>query len=220
LISSWGFSALVEYHDHTLLFDTGGNGQLLLENMRILRIDPTQIDSIVLSHVHGDHTAGLSAVLATGAKPVVYLPSSFPAPFKQQVAQITKVSEVTSGQPIAKGIFTTGEMGRTIPEQALVIQTMHGLVVITGCAHPGIVAIVEQVKETFDEPVRLVLGGFHLSSKTEAEINTIIKDFRRLEVKQVAPCHCTGESAITLFAVEYGVDFIQVGVGSVIRLED
>ena len=94
------------------------------------------------------------------------------------------------------------------------------LVVITGCAHPGIVAIVERARDMFAQPVRLVLGGFHLGSKSEAEIDAILEDFRRLEVEQVGPCHCTGERAMTRFALEYGKNFIQVGVGSVIKLEE
>ncbi len=219
LNSAWGFSALIEYRDHSLLFDTGGDGQLLMENLRILGIDPTRIDSVVLSHAHEDHTGGLTALLDTGAKPVVYLLPSFPVSFKHQIEQYTQVNEVSPGQSFAEGLWTTGEIGATIPEQALVIQTELGLVVITGCAHPGIVAILEQARELFAEPVRLVLGGFHLGSKSDAEINAILTDFRRLEVEQVAPCHCTGEYAITRFTAEYGDDFIQIGVGSVIRLD-
>ena len=91
LSSAWGFSALVEYHDYTLLFDTGGDGQILMENMRILGIDPTQIDSVVLSHAHEDHTGGLTALLDSGAKPVVYLLPSFPVSFKRQIEQFTQV---------------------------------------------------------------------------------------------------------------------------------
>jgi 7,8-dihydropterin-6-yl-methyl-4-(beta-D-ribofuranosyl)aminobenzene 5'-phosphate synthase len=219
LSSAWGFSALVEYRDYNLLFDTGGDGQMLMENMRILGIDPSHIDSVVLSHAHEDHTGGLTALLDSGAKPVVYLLPSFPVSFKRQIEQFTQASEVLPGQSFAEGLWTTGEVGGIIPEQALVIQTEQGLVVITGCAHPGIVAIVEQAQILFAEPVYLVLGGFHLGDKSEAEIDAILKDFKRLEVKQVAPCHCTGESAISRFAAEYGKDFIQVGVGSVIRLE-
>jgi len=106
-----------------------------------------------------------------------------------------------------------------IPEQALVIQTEQGLVIITGCAHPGIVAIIEQAQSLFGEPMHLVMGGFHLGDKSEAEIEAIINNFRRLEIQQAAPSHCTGEYAIARFAAEYGQDFIQVGTGSVIRLE-
>lgn len=219
LKSAWGFSALIEYRDHILLFDTGSDGQTLMKNMRILGIDPNQIESIVLSHAHGDHTGGLSAILEAGSRPLVYLLPSFPQSFKRQVRSTTKVIEVTPSQSIAEGIFTTGEMGRDIPEQALVIQTDQGLVVITGCAHPGIVEIVEQARELSDEPVNLVLGGFHLRSKSEAEIVSILKDFRRIGVEQVGPCHCTGDLAISMFSIKYGENFIQTGVGKTIKME-
>ena len=219
LKSAWGFSALVEHSGNTLLFDTGGDGQILMENMRILGIDPAQIEGVVLSHTHDDHTGGLGALLDYGARPVVYLPPSFPASFERQVEKYTQVVEVSPGQPIADDMYTTGEMGQSIPEQALVVQTDQGLVIITGCAHPGIVSMVAQTRKMFNERVRLVLGGFHLGSKSKAEIDTILKDFRRLEVEQVAPCHCTGERAIAMFAAEYGEDFIQAGVGKVIKLD-
>jgi 7,8-dihydropterin-6-yl-methyl-4-(beta-D-ribofuranosyl)aminobenzene 5'-phosphate synthase len=219
LSTAWGFSALVEYGDHTLLFDTGGDGQLLMQNMRILGIDPQKIESVVLSHAHDDHTGGLFTLLSAGAKPVVYLLPSFPASFTRQVEQYTKVNEVSPGQSLAEGIWTSGEIGGLIPEQALVINTEQGLVVITGCAHPGIVAILEQIRDRFNEPIHLVLGGFHLGSQSESEINAILIDFRRLDIEQVGPCHCTGDQAIGMFAVEYGEDFLPIGVGSVITLE-
>jgi 7,8-dihydropterin-6-yl-methyl-4-(beta-D-ribofuranosyl)aminobenzene 5'-phosphate synthase len=213
LKTAWGFSALVEYHDHTLLFDTGGDGPMLLENMRILGIEPTQIESVMLSHGHADHTGGLGGLLEYGARPTVYMPPSFSSVFKKQVSKKTEVIEVTPGLTIAAGLFTTGEMGRSIPEQALIIQTEQGLVIVTGCAHPGIVEIVEQTQTLLDGQVRLVLGGFHLGGKREAEIDAILTDFRRLEVEQVAPCHCTGDQAIAMLAAEYGEDYIQAGVG-------
>ena len=219
LKTAWGFSALVEYHERTLLFDTGGNGPTLLENMRILEIDPGKIESVVLSHAHSDHTGGLNALLKDGTQPAVFMPPSFPASFKRQVSDLTEVTEVVPGQSISSDIFTTGEMGRDIHEQALVIKTERGLVIITGCAHPGIVKIVERARALFDEPVYLVMGGFHLDGKSRAEIEAILRDFRRLGVERVAPSHCTGEQAIAMFAAEYGENFLKVGVGSVIRMD-
>ncbi|MBN2549015.1 MAG: MBL fold metallo-hydrolase [Anaerolineales bacterium] len=220
LKTAWGFSALVEYGGEKILFDTGGDGATLLENMRILMIDPTHIDRVVLSHAHGDHTGGLSGLLDYGARPVVYLLPSFPETFKTQAASKTEVIEVMPGQPITEHMFTTGAMGRNIPEQALVIQTDQGLVVITGCAHPGIVEIVQQARDLFAGRVHLVLGGFHLRDKSTAEIKAILRDFRQLEVELAAPCHCTGEQAIAMFAAEYKENFIQVGVGRVIRFDE
>jgi 7,8-dihydropterin-6-yl-methyl-4-(beta-D-ribofuranosyl)aminobenzene 5'-phosphate synthase len=219
LKSDWGFSALVDFDDHILLFDTGGDGQILMENMRILGIDPISIESVVLSHAHGDHTSGLNALLEMGSRPTVYLLPSFPAAFKHQLELVTQVEEAQNGKFISAGFFSTGEIHGITPEQALVIKTETGLVIITGCAHPGIVEIIEVVRDMFPDPVLLAMGGFHLGSKSTAEIHEIISNFRRLEVQQVAPCHCTGDKAIDLFAAEYGENFIQVGVGRVIQFE-
>ncbi len=216
---AWGFAALVEYQGHTLLFDTGGDGPVLMENMRVLGIDPGRIEGVVLSHAHGDHTGGLTALLDYGGNPVVYIPCSFSAAFKKQVRDRTEVVEVAPGQMIAEGIFSTGEMGQDIFEQALVIQTETGLVIITGCAHPGITSIVKQAQFLFDQSIRLVLGGFHLGNHSQADIDAILSEFRRLKVEQVAPCHCTGAQAIEMFASEYGEDFLKVGVGGIIRLD-
>jgi 7,8-dihydropterin-6-yl-methyl-4-(beta-D-ribofuranosyl)aminobenzene 5'-phosphate synthase len=219
LTTAWGFATLVEYRDQTVLFDTGGDGQVLLDNMNVLGIDPASIEHVVLSHIHGDHVGGLGALLETGARSTVYLPPSFPADFKRQLDELVTVVEVTPGQRIARGLFTTGEMGAGIREQALVIETGQGSVVITGCAHPGIVEIVARARELSGKPIYLVLGGFHLGSKGDDQIETIITGFRRMGVEKVAPCHCTGDRAIAMFATEYGNDFIRVGAGKAVVIE-
>jgi len=100
---------------------------------------------------------------------------------------------------IASGIHTTGEMGRGILEQSLVIVAEQGLVVITGCAHPGVVDIIAKAKEITGREVCLVVGGFHLAGMDEAAIQEIVRDFRELGVRRVAPCHCSGDLACRLF---------------------
>jgi 7,8-dihydropterin-6-yl-methyl-4-(beta-D-ribofuranosyl)aminobenzene 5'-phosphate synthase len=219
LKSAWGFSALIEVQDHTLLFDTGGDGSLLTENLQILGFHLSQVESVVLSHAHGDHTGGLNALLSEGLPPKVYLLPSFPQAFKHQAGQISEVIEVTPRLPISEDIFTTGEIGYNIPEQAMVIKTDHELMVITGCAHPGIVEILKRVRKLFADPVHLVLGGFHLRRKSEAEINSILQDFYDLQVEKVGPCHCSGDLAITMFAAKYRENFIQVGVGKILEVK-
>ncbi len=219
LKTAWGFSSLVEYRGQTLLFDTGGDGHILLENMRVLGIDPARIQAVVLSHAHGDHTGGLSAVLDSADNPTVFLLPSFAEAYKRQAGQVAQVIEIAPGQIVGDGILTTGEIEGNVPEQALVIQTRQGLVVITGCAHPGIVRIIERAMELTGDPVYLVLGGFHLGNKSKTEISAILADFRRLGVQKVAPCHCTGERAIAMFAAEYGQAFVQAGVGMVIIVD-
>jgi 7,8-dihydropterin-6-yl-methyl-4-(beta-D-ribofuranosyl)aminobenzene 5'-phosphate synthase len=191
LRTSWGFDALVEHHNQTLLFDTGGDGLILLENMRILGINTSRIQGVMLSHAHNDHTGGLVHLLESGARPTIYVFPRFGGNVDQETAKITKVLQVEPEDSITDGLYTIGVMAGSVREQALVIRTSKGLVIVTGCAHPGIVQIVEKAKEMFDEPVDLVMGGFHLGDKSDHQLNGIITAFRNLGVQKVAPCHCT-----------------------------
>jgi 7,8-dihydropterin-6-yl-methyl-4-(beta-D-ribofuranosyl)aminobenzene 5'-phosphate synthase len=219
LKTAWGFSCLIEYRGQVILFDTGGDSPTLLANMAALGIDPSRIEAVVLSHSHGDHTGGLSGLLPlAGDGLTVFVPQSFPARFKDAVRTRAPLVEVTGPRDIGEEVFTTGQLGRGIIEQSLALKTDQGLVVVTGCAHPGIVEVVRQAKALSGDEVCLVLGGFHLGGKSQREIEAIISQFRRLGVRKVAPCHCTGEQAIGMFRQEYGEDFIQAGAGKVIRV--
>jgi len=215
LRTDWGFACVVETGEVTVLFDTGGDGTILLDNMEKLGFDPQAVDVVVLSHIHGDHTGGLRGLLDTGARPVVYVPASFPASFKDDVRSLTDLVEVTDPVEVLPGVHTTGEVGSRIVEQALVVETGAGLVVVTGCAHPGVAEMVRRSKSAVGGEVRLVMGGFHLGGADSTQIEAIIADFRELGVQQVAPCHCTGDLARQMFAEAYGDDCTLPGVGYV-----
>jgi 7,8-dihydropterin-6-yl-methyl-4-(beta-D-ribofuranosyl)aminobenzene 5'-phosphate synthase len=218
LKSSWGFSCLIELEEKTLLFDTGGDGEILLYNMKVLNKDPKTIDLIVLSHIHGDHTGGLWSILRVKPTVKVYIPGSFPEDFEQRVKKYgAEVVRVDDSLEIDRGIYTTGEMGQGIKEQSLLIHLPKGIFVITGCAHPGIVNILEKAKSIARKDIYMVIGGWHLSSAGEREIKGIIEAFRRLGIQNVAPCHCTGDRAMAMFKGEYGGNFIRVGAGSIIK---
>jgi len=58
LETAWGFSCLIQGTENTILFDTGGDGSILLANMEKLGFDPKEIELIVLSHMHWDHIDG------------------------------------------------------------------------------------------------------------------------------------------------------------------
>ena len=218
--TAWGFSAFISYQDQNVLFDTGAAGNLLLKNMAALGIKPAEIQNVVLSHEHSDHTGGMQALVSAGADPKVYLLPSFSAEFKNYYGRQVEVIEVSPGMKIIDRMYSIGEMQGPPPEQALVIDTTRGLVVITGCAHPGIEDIVLKAKQEFNEDIYLVLGGFHLGNASADQVNEIIKEFNRIGVKHVAPCHCTGEQTISIFRNAFGEDFIQVGVGKVIEIEN
>jgi len=214
LKTGFGFSCLVETGDKTILFDSGGDSETLLNNMEKLEIDLKEIDMIVLSHIHGDHTGGLTGILKLNSDVTVYIPKSFPDSFKDDIKSYgATFVEVSDPIKIFDGVYTTGELGTLIKEQSLIIKTERGLVVITGCAHPGIVNIVRKAKQITKEDVYLVTGGFHLSSASDADLKQIVNAFRELGVKKPGPCHCSGGRCRELFEEEYRDDFIKVGVG-------
>jgi len=162
LRTAWGFSCLVRVGDKSILFDTGGDGSLLLDNMSKLQIDPGEVDVVLISHIHSDHVGGLAAFLAQNSDVTVYLPVSFPGHLKDQVRSSgARLEEVREPRELLDGVYTTGELDGGVKEQSLVVRTDRGLVVATGCAHPGVVEIVRKAKEIADGRVHLVVGGFH-----------------------------------------------------------
>ncbi len=213
LCTGWGFSCWVQLGETTVLFDTGGEASTLLGNMAKLDLDPQAIDAVVLSHVHGDHTGGLGGLLAKATRPTVYMPAAFPASFKADVQARVEVVEVRASLEVAPKVHTTGQVGAGIVEQALIVETEAGSVIVTGCAHPGIVAMVRRAKEAVPGEIALVLGGFHLGSAGRTKVKGIIAEFRQLGVQKVAPSHCTGDRARRIFANAYHNDCLLPGVG-------
>ncbi len=101
----------------------------------------------------------------------------------------------------------------------MVIETTKGLIVITGCAHPGIVNIIREAKKLYKSEVYLVMGGFHLCWLNPLQIKGIVNGVKSEGVTVVAPCHCSGDAARRLFEKSFGENFILIGVGKVLELE-
>ncbi|MEA1890244.1 MAG: MBL fold metallo-hydrolase [Pseudomonadota bacterium] len=219
LETGWGFSCLIEGLDKTFLFDTGGNGDIFLVNMQRLGLDPQRVDAVVLSHIHADHTGGLHVFLEKNPNVTVYMPESFPASFQQEIIDLGAAIETVSGpQRLMDSVYSTGEMGGAIKEQALIVDTRQGLIVITGCAHPNVAKMAEQAQSYLGKNIYLLTGGFHLRGRSDAEISVIIKRLKALGVRKVAPSHCTGDKAIALFREAWGDDFVEGGLGAIIEL--
>lgn len=220
LTTAWGFAAVIETGAHKLLFDTGGDGPTLLGNFRRLGIDPRSIDTVVLSHIHGDHTGGLHDFLGVQPGVTVYMPHSFPVAFRRPVEQRgARVVTVGGGaQHLFAQAYSTGELGDGTYEQALILDTQAGLVVVTGCAHPGIADIARAASEYRDKPVHLLIGGFHLDGQSTRQLRATLQTLRDAGVGKVAPSHCTGDAAIALFREQWGGDFVEGGLGAVIEI--
>ena len=219
--TAWGFSCLITGAEKTILFDTGGDGNLLLENMKKLAIEPNSIELVVLSHEHWDHVGGMEMFLGKNHDVSVYMPVSFPQDFKKMVTSSgAKIIDIEKPAQICRGVYSTGQLGTSIKEQGLIIRTDKGLILITGCAHPGIVKMTQKTKEIFEEQILFVMGGFHLGAASKNQIEDIIKTFKNFEVEYAAPCHCSGDNARTLFAEQFGEKYLNIGVGLVISVKN
>ncbi|MBD3360595.1 MBL fold metallo-hydrolase [Candidatus Peregrinibacteria bacterium] len=219
LRTSWGFGCVVEIEDQQILFDTGGNGEILLLNMNDLEIDPSKIDFVFLSHSHDDHTGGLMDFLETNSRVSVYPLKSFPESLKTQMTSTgAGLIEVDEPLEITNNVYSTGEMVERQAEHSMVIKSSKGLIIITGCAHPGIINIIKKAKELYGDEVFLVMGGFHLNGLSEAELRDIAKKFKMLGVKKVAPSHCSGDLTRKIFQEIYDKNYIESGVGAIIAI--
>ena len=198
LKSEWGFSCLIEAENTPkILFDTGASGTALLHNMEKLHIEPKEIECVFISHDHWDHTGGLSNFLKINNKVKIYLPEHFSS--KPDTTDFIRVKE---SMEIYKDVFSTGELLDI--EQSLVIKLANGIVVITGCSHPGIGNILKSAKR-FGKPIALI-GGLHGFREFD-----IIKD-----LDLVCAAHCT-QYKKEIKAL-YPEKFTEGGSGKIIKI--
>ena len=226
LTPAHGFACLIEnIEGGPVLFDAGCDPNLLLGNMAALGKDPKAVTTVVVSHPHWDHTGGLFGFLhAAGPGKLVYLP-------KVTLKLVVEHIRFIGGEPIIvenpitilPGLYSIGEMTseeteKGSEEQSLVIDTAQGPAVLTGCAHPGVVAIAKRAKDLHAKTPTHVIGGFHLFRSGPKEVAAAIAGLHDLGVRRVATSHCTGQNGVDAFRNAWGEDFVPLGCGAVIQL--
>lgn len=197
LTADWGFACVIQYDGRTVLFDTGAKGDVLMQNMKVMHVDPVDIDEVFISHAHWDHTGGLTAFLRANHDVTVYVPKSM-----QDVRGVDNVVTIDTAQKLHNGFYSTGELKDT--EQSLLIKTDTGLVVIVGCSHPGVTTILNAA-ERYGKPFALI-GGLHG-----------FNDFDALgDLSLICPTHCTQYK--TEIETQYPEQVISGGAGVVIEI--
>jgi 7,8-dihydropterin-6-yl-methyl-4-(beta-D-ribofuranosyl)aminobenzene 5'-phosphate synthase len=106
-----------------------------------------------------------------------------------------------------------------IDEQALFINVREkGLVILTGCAHAGIINTVRHAKRvTGINDVYAVIGGFHLGQADDVRIQKSIEELKKYDLKRIYPCHCTGKKAISQLSKSFGDLCIPIHTGDTIE---
>jgi len=191
----------------------------LLLGLVLASLRPAEVELVVIPHNHGDHTGGLLPFLAKNSQVDVYLPAATPESFvKDAKAHAASVSVVTKPIEICKGVFVVGPLGDKIIEQALVVDTPQGLVIITGCSHPGVVAIAKKAKEHLGRDIFMILGGTHLLNHSDEDLQRVVEDLKGMGVQKVGATHCSGDKAIAKTKEALGDGFVTMGVGRVIEI--
>lgn len=202
LLSGHGFSCLIEVSNKKMLFDIGSDISKLFYNMGTLGIDPRSIDVIVISHNHWDHVAGLSAFLSLNPDVKIYLPTYVPKP----IEIIPRVWSTGSIEAVYKD--------KKLLEQALLIDSPDGVVIVTGCSHPGLEIFIEISKNIFkNKKVKALIGGWHLIDKKSSEVLEILNKLRMLNADLYIPCHCISDKSMKMAKKVLGNKFVYCGAG-------
>ena len=213
--SLWGFSAYLPRHK--LLFDTGSNGRALLKQIDAQGIDLSQIAYLFITHDHWDHIGGIDSILELNADLTLFLPETLSKNHIRDLRRLSKEVILIGREPmhLFGELYTTGLLGDSPPEQSLLIAGKEATL-LTGCGHYGIAEIVAVARELTGERIDRVMGGFHLLHTPEEGIRREIAALQALGVRQVVPTHCTGDSAVKLFAEAFDKGFVEGGIGEVL----
>jgi 7,8-dihydropterin-6-yl-methyl-4-(beta-D-ribofuranosyl)aminobenzene 5'-phosphate synthase len=143
---------------------------------------------------------------------------------------------------IANGITTTGEIAREtafeevkgfwtvederfvedkiMDDQALLVNVRNkGLVVITGCAHAGIINTVKHAQKMVGvKDVYAIIGGVHLEKADGKKVQASVDELVKINPQSIYPCHCTGSKAISRFLSFFGDRCKPIQTGDIVEL--
>ncbi|KKP67172.1 MAG: Metallo-beta-lactamase domain protein [Candidatus Roizmanbacteria bacterium GW2011_GWA2_35_19] len=213
-LAEWGLSVFIEVNDIRVLLDSG-HTDVYKRNAKKLSIDLNQVDFVVLSHNHWDHTGGLRFHEFKEKKKIFIHPQIFDKLPKDESDKISKDFEVISStKPLefSKDIFYLGEIPRLtafekggyksdpmLDDSAIAIKTSEGVVVISGCSHSGICNICEYAKKITGQKLLGVIGGFHLFEEDMETVMKTVEYFKVEKPKYLFPMHCVDHAAMAHF---------------------
>jgi len=259
-----GFSLLIRVSSggktHCILYDTGSSPEGVIANANRMGLDLSEIECVVLSHGHYDHSGGLPATLKAIDKenmPIIVHEDMFKTrgtaepdgtvrklpefPTEDRVKPAKYIRTKQSHTIADDTILVTGEIPRNtsfeqgLPRHMVLVDgkwqpdplirddraivfnvKQKGLVVLSGCAHAGIINTARYAQQlTGVKQIYAIMGGFHLAGKNcEPRIKPTVDQLKHLDPTILAPSHCTGWRGICAIAEEIPKAFVWNSVGN------
>lgn len=125
---------------------------------------------------------------------------------------------------VAPGIFLVPTVSQKkgsveLPEVTLAIKRPNGLLLVDGCSHAGIEAILEAASAV-DPRTEIVFGGLHLVTTPVDEIDALVANLQtKWKVQRIAPGHCTGEPAFARLQKAFGDRYVYAGLGTTVVMD-
>jgi 7,8-dihydropterin-6-yl-methyl-4-(beta-D-ribofuranosyl)aminobenzene 5'-phosphate synthase len=245
LVGEYGFACLVEVDGRKLLFDTG-SARALFANSQALGIRLEEIEDVVVSHGHFDHTGALLPLLEEYGPKKIYAHSRLLLPrlFSLHNGKLKKIGSPFSREQLDQAgaefvfmdgfseiwprVYISGEIPRTndfedaggdfrlewggqvlddklVDDMALIIDHPRGLIIISGCAHAGIVNIIAYATlMTGKSRILAYIGGTHLMTASVSRIDKTIAALKTYSIEKLIVAHCTGFQAAARLYSELG----------------
>ena len=219
LLGEPALSFYIEEDNKKYFFDLGYS-DVFIKNAQKLQINLNNIDSIIFSHGHNDHTGGLfylknyyrelKELNINFKKPKIIAHTNlfdakiekgfgnigFPI-FSLDLKDFFDINLTNSYLQLSKNLFYLGEIAGNkntdcIDDSALAYIKEKGLVIITGCSHSGIENIISYAKKiTGINKIYTIIGGLHTIDKTDKEIENLGQLFLKEQLQNIYPCHCS-----------------------------
>jgi 7,8-dihydropterin-6-yl-methyl-4-(beta-D-ribofuranosyl)aminobenzene 5'-phosphate synthase len=125
---------------------------------------------------------------------------------------------------VSPGIFLVRTVSQKkgtleLPELTLAIKRPNGLLLVDGCSHAGIEAILEAASAV-DPRTEVVFGGLHLVTTPVEEIDVLVENLKtKWKVQRIASGHCTGEPAFARLKKAYGESYLYAGLGTTVEIK-
>ncbi|MFW9819816.1 MAG: MBL fold metallo-hydrolase [Candidatus Thorarchaeota archaeon] len=202
-LTGFGFSALIfnYFTESYSLFDTGGKSNVLIHNIKKFNVDISSIQNVIISHNHHDHAGGLQGILQFNPNLNIYVPINNLKSFSKMFpnSHVHGISEMIE---IEKNLVISGQIKDFIPEQSVYLKIKDNeIVILVGCAHPGLEKFIIQVKNI--GKIKAILGGFHGFKKL-----SYLED-----IEFIGACHCSRN--INLIEETFPSQFLNICVGEI-----